>query len=314
MERNVILKYLRGETSPEERIKMLRWLEEDPAHLEEYKYLRRIFDATLCNEENIPLSIHSSRSTNRRIWMQVAAAVAFICLFAGGTWLYTQHLSENQAELLAARDIHVPVGQRTEITLNDGTRIWLNSNTTLHIESQKGKDLRRVRLNGEAYFEVAPDKHLPFVVQTGSHEVQVLGTKFSIFAYKDRNDFSVKLYEGAVDVSDKQNAITLRLSPDEEAKISDSGQLIKAPFDKTESLLWIEGIYYFEDTDYASIFRQMKEYYKVDFDVRNPQILQYKCTCKFRQEDGLKHILEILQRIHRFEYEWSDDEQTVIIR
>ena len=51
MERNVILKYLRGETSPEERIKMLRWLEEDPAHLEEYKYLRRIFDATLCNEE-----------------------------------------------------------------------------------------------------------------------------------------------------------------------------------------------------------------------------------------------------------------------
>ena len=110
MERNVILKYLRGETSPEERIKMLRWLEEDPAHLEEYKYLRRIFDATLCNEENIPLSIHSSRSTNRRIWMQIAAAVAFICLFAGGTWLYTQHLSENQAELLAARDIHVPVG------------------------------------------------------------------------------------------------------------------------------------------------------------------------------------------------------------
>lgn len=115
-------------------------------------------------------------------------------------------------------------------------------------------------------------------------------------------------------MSDKQNATTLRLSPDEEAKISDGGQLIKVPFDKAESLLWIEGIYYFEDTDYASIFRQMKEYYKVDFDVRNPQILQYKCTCKFRQEDGLKHILEILQRIHRFEYEWSDDEQTVIIR
>ena len=216
--------------------------------------------------------------------------------------------------MLATRDIHVPVGQRTEITLNDGTRIWLNSNTTLRIESQKEKDLRRVCLNGEAYFEVAPDKHLPFVVQTGSHEVQVLGTKFSIFAYKDRKDFSVKLYEGAVDVSDRQNSTTLRLSPDEEAKISNDGRLIKVPFDKAESLLWIEGIYYFEDTDYGSIFRQMKEYYKVDFDIRNPQILHYKCTCKFRQEDGLKHILEILQRIHQFEYEWSNDEQTVIIR
>ena len=177
--------------------------------------------------------------------MQIGAAVVFICLFASGTWLYTQHLSENQAELLATRDIHVPVGQRTEITLNDGTRIWLNSNTTLRIESQKEKDLRRVCLNGEAYFEVAPDKHLPFVVQTGSHEVQVLGTKFSIFAYKDRKDFSVKLYEGAVDVSDRQNSTTLRLSPDEEAKISNDGRLIKVPFDKAESLLWIEGIYYF---------------------------------------------------------------------
>ena len=164
MERNVILKYLRGETSPEERIKMLRWLEEDPAHLEEYKYLRRIFDATLCNEENIPLSIHSSRSTNRRIWMQIAAAVAFICLFAGGTWLYTQHLSENQAELLAARDIHVPVGQRTEITLNDGTRIWLNSNTTLHIESQKGKELKMKICPSEStwgiFLAYAVNKHL----------------------------------------------------------------------------------------------------------------------------------------------------------
>ncbi|MEY8686350.1 FecR domain-containing protein [Bacteroides sp. AN502(2024)] len=314
MKRSAILKYLRGETSAEERIEMLQWLEEDPVHLEEYKYLRRIFDATLCNEENIPLSIHSSQSANRRRWMQIAATVAFICLFAGGTWLYTQHFSEEHATLLATRDIHVPVGQRTEITLNDGTRIWLNSNTTLHIESQKGEKLRRVCLNGEAYFEVAPDKHLPFVVQTGSHEVQVLGTKFSIFAYKDRKDFSVKLYEGAVNVSDRQNDTSLCLSPDEEAKISDDGRLIKAPFDKAESLLWIEGIYYFEDTDYGSIFRQMKEYYKVDFDVRNPQILHYKCTCKFRQEDGLKHILEILQQIHRFEYEWSNDEQTVIIR
>lgn len=313
MKRSAILRYLQGRTSAEERLKMLQWLEEDPAHMEEYNYLRQIFNATVCSEEDIPLSIPSRHTGSRRNRMLAAAAAAFICLFAGGAWMYTQHISESQTTLLATSDIHVPVGQRTEITLNDGTRIWLNSNSTLHIGNMDDKDHRRVCLNGEAYFEVAHDEHLPFVVQTGSHEVQVLGTKFNVFAYRDQEDFSVRLYEGSVDVSDAQKSTTIRLSPDEEARLSDNGQLVKGSFDKEESLLWIEGIYYFEDTDYGSILRQMKEYYKVDFDVRRPEVLGYRCTCKFRQEDGLKHILDVLRGIHRFEYEWSDDGQTVII-
>lgn len=313
MKRSAILRYLQGRTSAEERLKMLQWLEEDPAHMEEYNYLRQIFNATVCSEEDIPLYIPSRHTGSRRNRMLAAAAAAFICLFAGGAWMYTQHISESQATLLATSDIHVPVGQRTEITLNDGTRIWLNSNSTLHIANMDDKGQRRVCLNGEAYFEVAHDEHLPFVVQTGSHEVQVLGTKFNVFAYKDQENFSVRLYEGSVDVSDAQKSTTIRLSPDEEARLSDNGQLVKGSFDKEESLLWIEGIYYFEDTDYGSILRQMKEYYKVDFDVRRPEVLGYRCTCKFRQEDGLKHILDVLSGIHRFEYEWSDDGQTVII-
>ena len=319
MKRSAILKYLRGETSAKERLDMLRWLEEDPAHMEEYKCLRQIFDATLCSEENIPLSISPSHAANlnRKRWMQVAAAaVVFLCILAGGTWLYTNNYSVAPAptELLATRTIHVPVGQRTELTLNDGTKIWLNSNTTLHIENSVGKNLRRVSLDGEAYFEVTPNKHLPFVVQTGSYEVQVLGTKFNVFAYKDRKDFSVRLYEGAVNVSDVQTDTSLRLSPNEEVKVSDDGRLVKGFFEQAESLLWLEGIYYFEDTNYETIFRQIKEYYKVDFDVRNPNVLQYRCTCKFRQEDGLKHILEVLQGIHGFKFEWSDDGQSVIIQ
>ncbi len=313
MKRSAILRYLQGRTSAEERLKMLQWLEEDPAHMEEYNYLRQIFNATVCSEEDIPLYIPSRHTGSRRNRMLAAAAAAFICLFAGGAWMYTQHISESQATLLTTSDIHVPVGQRTEITLNDGTRIWLNSNSTLHIANMDDKGQRRVCLNGEAYFEVAHDEHLPFVVQTGSHEVQVLGTKFNVFAYKDQENFSVRLYEGSVDVSDAQKSTTIRLSPDEEARLSDNGQLVKGSFDKEESLLWIEGIYYFEDTDYGSILRQMKEYYKVDFDVRRPEVLGYRCTCKFRQEDGLKHILDVLSGIHRFEYEWSDDGQTVII-
>lgn len=314
MKRSAILKYLQGKTTEKERLEMLRWIEEDPAHLEEYKYLRRIFNATVCREEQIALSRPSSGSRKIRTGIMAAAAAAVFILLSGVTWTYVKNLSREQSSLLATSDVHVPVGQRSEITLNDGTRIWLNSNSTLHIDNSDSKGLRRVSLKGEAYFEVAHNERLPFVVQTGSREVKVLGTKFSVSAYNDGKDYSVRLYEGAVEVNDSQNNSSLRLYPAEEARLSPDGQLFKTGFDDDESLLWIEGIYYFENTDYVTILRKLQEYYKTGFDIRNPEILKYRCTCKFRQEDGLQHILDVLQKIHRFEYEWSDDRQTVIIR
>lgn len=313
MKRKEILKYLRGETTEAERLRMLRWLEADPSHMEEYRRLRMIFDVLLCSDDGTRLSAGSLPRSGGRKWMRVAAVAAAVAIgfVVGG--LYIHGLSDNDGKrLFAASSVHVPVGQRTEMVLNDGTRVWLNSNTTLYID-EMDSGCRQVTLDGEAYFEVAPDERLPFVVKAGVHEVQVLGTKFDVYAYEDWKDFSVRLYEGSVDVGDVRNDLRLRLSPDEEAVVSGDGQLVKGPFDKENSLSWIDGILYFDNADFKHIFGRLEEYYKVSVKVRDPEILRYRCTCKFRQEDGLKHILETLRRLHKFEYKWSEDNRSVTV-
>lgn len=102
-------------------------------------------------------------------------------------------LKERQDVMLATSTVYVPVGQRTEITLNDGTKVWLNSNTSLCIGRQDGKT-RYVSIDGEAYFDVAHNADIPFVVKAGDREVRVLGTKFSVLSYLDGNDFSVTVH------------------------------------------------------------------------------------------------------------------------
>lgn len=317
MTKSEILRYLRGETTACERAKMLEWLEADPQHMEEMRCLRRVFDATLCS--GAPLAIDGDDSLPRRTQplvrrlMRVAAAVAVVCLLGGMAWLYTGHMAE-QEPLLATSSIHVPVGQRTEVTLSDGTRVWLNSNTTLRMAAGSGDSSRDIELSGEAYFEVTHDEHRPFVVHTGGHEVQVLGTKFSVYAYDDSREFSVRLYNGAVNVSDTRTKEHVLLAPNEKVKMLADGRLVKTGFERSESLLWLDGIYYFDNLDYGSIFKKLQEYYRVRIDVRSPKVLQYRCTCKFRQEDGLRHILNILQSIHPFQYDWNEDTQTIAVR
>ena len=317
MTKSEILKYLRGETTADERAKMLKWLEADPLHMEEMRCLRRIFDATLCGKA--PLAIDGDDSQPRRMQplvrrlMRVAAAVAVVCLLGGMAWLYTGRMAK-QEPLLANSSIHVPVGQRAEITLSDGTRVWLNSNTTLRMATSHGNNSRDIELNGEAYFEVTHDEHRPFVVHTGGHEVQVLGTKFNVYAYNDSREFSVRLYDGSVNVSDTRTKEHVLLVPNEKARMLADGRLVKTGFERSESLLWLDGIYYFDNLDYGSIFKKLQEYYRVRIDVRSPEVSRYRCTCKFRQEDGLRHIINILQSIHPFQYDWNEDTQTVTVR
>ncbi|MGN0232380.1 MAG: FecR domain-containing protein [Muribaculaceae bacterium] len=310
MKRSLLLKYLRGETSAPERIEVLHWLDDDPANMEEFRHLRQIFDASLCNGDEFSIVNPARRSYGQ--YIRIAATFALLCVLAAALFFSGYYSSRNSSALLAT-NISVPVGQRTEITLSDGTTVWLNSNTSLHVPSSNDGSSRHVVIDGEAYFEVSHDPKHPFIVSTGKYQVTVLGTKFNVSAYSSSNKFSTRLFEGAVEVLALADSARITLKPNEEAIIAENGKLIKESFSDGESPLWIKGIYYFENEDYATIFRKMEEYYKVRIDVRNPEILDYRCTCKFRQEDGLRHVIEALQQIHHFNYKWTTNNESVII-
>ena len=97
--------------------------------------------------------------------------------------------------------ITVPAGQRINITLVDGTNVWLNARTSLSYPVKFGKNNRQVVLDGEAYFDVTKDKSKPFIVQTDNYNVEVLGTQFDVNAYSETGEFETTLMSGSLKVA-----------------------------------------------------------------------------------------------------------------
>ena len=104
----------------------------------------------------------------------------------------------------------VPAGQRAELLLADGTKVWLNSRSKLKFPDRFQKDARKVELDGEGYFEVTHQEEAPFTVHTSKYDVKVLGTEFNVKAYKDKEQFETSLLKGSVEVSNANKSQTIR--------------------------------------------------------------------------------------------------------
>ena len=138
----------------------------------------------------------------------------FAITVASGTYFYKSEICKIGE---AMNTITVPAGQRANLTLADGTNVWLNARSEMRYPAVFTGNKREITLDGEAYFEVTHNEDKPFVVQTNKCNVEVLGTKFNVEAYSDSEDFCTSLMEGSVRVSDKRNpSETLVLAPNQQ--------------------------------------------------------------------------------------------------
>ena len=141
---------------------------------------------------------------------------------------------------IALQTITVPAGQRINITLADGTNVWLNARTTIQYPITFNEKERLVKLDGEAYFDVTKDKSKPFIVQTNNYNVEVLGTKFDVDSYSETEIFETTLMEGSVRISSLTDANeSLMLTPHNKAYLHD-GKLRVKPVDDYTPYRWRE--------------------------------------------------------------------------
>ena len=183
MNKDILYKFFEGNASFEEEAAVKQWMEESAENRLAFLKERKLFDAMLLlgNEEiikNGKKRFSINLSSLRTELIKIAAVVA---ITLGGSYFYYQ--SSLEKELMAMQTITVPAGQRINITLVDGTNVWLNARTSLSYPVKFGKNNRQVVLDGEAYFDVTKDKSKPFIVQTDNYNVEVLGTKFDVNAY-----------------------------------------------------------------------------------------------------------------------------------
>ena len=204
--------------------------------------------------------------------------------------------------------VEIPRGGEYALVLSDGTKVHLNSMSSLRFPVAFTTGKREVELQGEAYFEVSKNKEKPFIVKTTKGDVEVLGTKFYISAYATTDVFETSLIEGKVKVHTAYEDMTLY--PKDKA-VLENGLLTRKQIDDMDTYRWRDGLYCFKNLSFDDVLKQFEIYYDIRFVKENPQIANPKLNGKFRLIDGVDYALRVLQREVGFSFR-RDDEANVI--
>ena len=146
-----------------------------------------------------------------------------------------------------------PLGRQQQVTLSDGTRVWLNAGSSLRFPARFSGPRRRVEITGEVYFEVAHNASRPFMVRAGNEEIEVLGTHFNVNAYENEQIVKTTLLEGSVKINKAM------LQPGEQY-----GNGIISKVDAEASVAWVFGFFQFEHADIKTVMRQLSRWYDVE--------------------------------------------------
>lgn len=321
-----IIKYCQGVLPKQEQDQLLKEAYNDPelkSQIIDYQHLHSLLELV---PEKIDAQQGSERygnfkrlvnSRKRRVWLisfsRYAAiiVIAFVSAWMLASYYFSGDVTNRQELIAFQQELVVPAGQRAELTLPDGTKVWLNAGSKLSYPSFFGKE-RKVFLSGEGFFNVSKNEKVPFIVSTRTIDVKALGTQFNVFSYPESNYTGVYLQEGSVKAyfpsSEAEGVI---LSP-EQYLVQKGKQLVLSTMDPDE-LLWREGIYTFKRQKLGRIIEKLELYYDVKIVVKDPEILDYEYVGKFRQRDGVMEILHLIQLIHNFKIKKNDELNQIIL-
>lgn len=309
MDQELLQRYIIGDTTEEERLSVYEWLAVDPEHLKEYQSLKKLHDIYLWNSQVNEEKIKKQSSLRKKWIFSIANAAAIAVILLG-----IHFFNDDKQQESILQTVYVPTGQCSELTLSDGTQVWLNSNTTFKFPSNFSTSSRIVSLDGEGYFSVTPNKEKPFIVKTNHYKIEVLGTVFNVMAYKDSPLFETTLLSGSVKVSDlAQSHESIILKPHSKVILEENKLHIK-PLSPSDTLMWKQNIFSFYDNSFKEITEKLKNYYDINIELVNKKVPNMRYTGKFRTEDGFEHILKVLKLDYPFEYEYIDSLKTVIIK
>jgi transmembrane sensor len=158
--------------------------------------------------------------------------------------------------------IEAPAGGQWQVVLADGTRVWLNALSSITYPTSFTGAERKVKIDGEAYFEVAHNEALPFRVQSAGQTVEVLGTKFNIMAYYDEAQAKTTLLEGSVRIAAGKDEKILR--PGEQALVMNGDVKIENDVDLESAIAWKNGDFIFKGEDFKTTMRKIARWYNVE--------------------------------------------------
>jgi transmembrane sensor len=270
----------------------------------------RIFNSIMAySKEKDPIPIFKTKS----FWYKSVAAI-FIVGLSAMFYLTRLGVSEpQQVKLISERLKTIEKPARRFINLPDGSSVILNENSFLEISDSFGiNGKREVYLHGEAYFDIAHDQQVPFIVHTGKIKTTVLGTAFNIKSSPGNKKIIITVTRGKVKVGDNQKTYNV-ITPDEQVVFDESiSQHVKMLVKAEQFIEWTNGDIYFDDVSIKDVAKQLQERFDVSIVFSNEQIKSCKFSARFLRSQSLKQILNIIGEFNQIKYQFKDD-KTVIL-
>lgn len=296
MEKEILYRYFEGAVTAEEEIAVREWAEASPENYKSFLEARKIWCALLLYAK--PATSSKTVFGGRVPLRYFAGFTAAVVLLIGVAALCFAGLCSYASR---EQQISVPRGQRVEMTLADGSRVWLNSKSKLYYSPLFGLFNRNVRLSGEGYFEVAEGSK-PFVVTTQNYDVKVHGTVFNVYAFDNTPAFETALLKGSVEVIPHDGSSSVLLSPNQRAVAMGNGSLTCHQLIDKERLRWIDGMICLNNVTFSEFVESFSNYFDTDIKILNPELYKQRFTGKFRQSDGIEYSLRVMQNLVEFEY------------
>ena len=301
MNQDLLHKYFKGETSVDEEKRILNWVDESEENRKTLQKERMLFDIALFTDSK--RKMREKAGAGARIipmlrWSARIAAAVIVAVSCG--FLINEYQYDKLAQL---QTVTVPAGQRAQITLADGTKVWLNNAATLKYPREFSEKERNVYLDGEAYFEVTKNRHKPFTVESDAMRVRVLGTTFNFKCDKRCRIAEATLIEGEIEVKGNKDEGQIVLAPGQRAELNrNSGRLTVKQVDAKLDAVWRDNLIPFNKANIFTITKALERFYDVKI-ILSPDIRSDKTySGVLKKKSTIESVLKSLQNSIPIEY------------
>lgn len=315
----LIISYLSGSSTPEEKENLVAWIAENEKHKEYYLQLKNIWE--IAHPAFMPQDIEMDKAHKKVMkkldfslqyrsiysyWKYIAAILILAFLGMAG-YLYIDKVFPAHTLANAYQEVMAPYGTRSFINLPDGSKVWLNAGSSLRFPLHFVEGKRNVWLKGEAFFEIKSDQENPFTVTTSTMKVQATGTAFNVDAYATDSVTAVTMVRGKVKVYIGESTV-FPIQPGE--RVSYNSDLKKYKIHKTDPYKWYawkDGSLVFRDDPLEYVFKRIGQVFNVDIRVVDKEIARHPYHATF-EEESLDEILNLLKLTVPIRYEKSKRE------
>jgi ferric-dicitrate binding protein FerR (iron transport regulator) len=258
----------------------------------------------------------ASRSLSYRIYEHFARIAAILIIPILIYTAYVQFYSQPKSDINDVTQMVTVTSQAgtvTQLALPDGSKVYLNSGSTISYPSVFAADLRKVSLKGEGYFEVVKNKKVPMEVSAGNVSLKVYGTSFNVNALESAKFVKVTLIEGSVSLSSKGETIEGKkeffITPGQTVTYQQNTKDISLQTDDTfQYTAWKDGIIIFRNKTFESVLQQLSEKFNVDIELKDESLASIPMDATFRDEN-INEILRLLALSTPFRYQYGEQQK-----